>query len=210
MTPTLESPLVETDWLEANLEDPTLRILDCTVNLQRSDGETRVESGREAWAAEHIPRSVYADLAGEFSDRSSKLRFMMPPVGQFAQAMGRIGVGDGTSVVLYDRAGHMWAARIWWMLRAAGFDDAAVLNGGWMKWTAEGRPVANATDAKSSALFLRRAATTPSATPAVALRARASRPSVAEMRMPSPSTSDTGRLLLRKETPRSPCARPSA
>ncbi len=153
MTPTFESPLVETDWLEANLEDPALRILDCTVNLRRGDGEMRVESGREAWEAEHIPGSVYADLPGELSDRSSKLRFMMPPVGQFAEAMGRLGVGEGTGVVLYDRAGHMWAARIWWMLRAAGFDAAAVLNGGWTKWTAEGRPVASETEAYPPASF---------------------------------------------------------
>jgi thiosulfate/3-mercaptopyruvate sulfurtransferase len=56
--------------------------------------------------------------------------------------MSRHGVGDGVRVVLYDRAVNMWAARIWWMLRAFGFENAAVLDGGWKKWTVEGRAVA--------------------------------------------------------------------
>jgi thiosulfate/3-mercaptopyruvate sulfurtransferase len=66
---------------------------------------------------------------------------MMPPAAQFAEAMGRHGVGDGVRVVLYDRWVNMWAARVWWMLRAFGFDDAAVLDGGWKKWRLEGRPI---------------------------------------------------------------------
>jgi len=67
---------------------------------------------------------------------------MMPPAAQFAEALGRAGVGDGVRVILYDRNVTMWATRVWWMLRAFGFDDAAVLNGGFKKWTLEGRPVA--------------------------------------------------------------------
>src|SRR5260370_20021544 len=67
---------------------------------------------------------------------------MMPPVEQFAEVMGRLGLGDGVRAILYDRAVNMWAARIWWMLRAFGFENAAVLNGGWKKWTGEGRSVA--------------------------------------------------------------------
>jgi thiosulfate/3-mercaptopyruvate sulfurtransferase len=99
----------------------------------------QVESGREEWEGAHIPGSAFADLPGELSDRTSPLRFMMPPAEQFADAMSALGVGEGTRVVLYDRAAGSWAARIWWMLRVFGFDDAAVLDGGWTKWTAEGR-----------------------------------------------------------------------
>ena len=65
----------------------------------------------------------------------------MPLAEQFASVMSRIGVGEGTRAVLYDDFLGMYAARIWWMLRAFGFDDAAVLNGGWQKWQREGRPV---------------------------------------------------------------------
>ena len=136
--------LVETEWLAAHLGEPDLRVIECTVYLQPADvpGGYRVESGRAKWAEGHIPGAGFVDLQDELSDRSSKLRFMMPPATQFAEAMSRHGVGDGVRVVLYDRAVNMWAARIWWMLRAFGFDDAAVLNGGFKKWAREGRPLA--------------------------------------------------------------------
>ena len=134
--------LTETDWLAAHLDDPALRVLECTTLLHPlPDGGYRAESGAATWAAGHIPRSGFADLTGELSDRASSLRFMMPPPDQLAAAMARLGVGDGTRVVLYDRAVNMWAARVWWMLRAIGFDAATVLNGGWRKWTLEGRPI---------------------------------------------------------------------
>lgn len=139
------SYLVETGWLQDHLGDPDLRVLECTVFLRRSEqgGKSVVvrESGRAAWAEGHIPGSAFADLITDLSDQSAKLPFMMPPAEQFAESMGRLGVGEGTRVVCYDRAGHAWAARVWWMLRAFGFDNAAVLNGGWKKWTLEGRPV---------------------------------------------------------------------
>ncbi|MGE0601958.1 MAG: sulfurtransferase [Dehalococcoidia bacterium] len=138
---TRERFLVTTGWLADHLAEPSLRVLDCTVYLRpRADGGPgySVTPGREDWEASHIPGSGFADLANDLSDRSNPLRFMMPPAEQFAEAMGRYGVGDDSQVVLYDRAGNMWAARIWWMLRAFGFDNARILDGGWTKWTAEG------------------------------------------------------------------------
>ena len=147
--------LVETDWLAQHLEDPGIRVLECTVYLQPAavPGGFRVESGRAKWTEGHIPGAGFVDLQEELSDPTSKLRFMMPPAAQFAEAMGRAGVGNGVRVILYDRAVNMWAARIWWMLRAVGFDNAAVLNGGFKKWTVEGRPVATDTGARSARTF---------------------------------------------------------
>jgi len=147
--------LVETDWLAKHLDDPGVRVLECTVYLQPADvpGGYRVESGRAKWAEGHLPGAGFVDLQEELSDRTSKLRFMMPPAAQFAEAMGRAGVGDGVRVILYDRAVNMWAARIWWMLRAFGFDDAAVLNGGFRKWSVEGRPIATDAGAHPARTF---------------------------------------------------------
>jgi thiosulfate/3-mercaptopyruvate sulfurtransferase len=149
--------LVETDWLAAHLHDPGVRLLECTVFLHPlPEGNYRVESGRAAWEAGHIPGSGFVDLPHDLSDRGSSLRFMMPPVAQFEEAMSCSGVGDGVRVVLYDRAVNMWAARVWWMLRAFGFDNAAVLNGGWKKWTLEGRPVSTEPDACAAKRFVAR------------------------------------------------------
>ena len=137
--------LVETAWLEAHLNDPALRILDCTVLFATDANGVRVANGRDAWTQGHIPGSAFADLMQDLSDRNSPVPFMMPPATQFAEAMSWYGIGDSTHVVLYDACSdlwaHMWAARVWWMLRVCGFDQAAVLNGGWHKWTMEGRPV---------------------------------------------------------------------
>jgi thiosulfate/3-mercaptopyruvate sulfurtransferase len=133
--------IVETDWLEERLGEPGLRVLDCTVFLHVTDTGVRPESGRAAWARAHIPGSVFADLLDDLSDHSTPLPVMMPPADQFAAAMSGYGVGDGVHVVLYDAAMNMWAARVWWMLRSLGFDRAAVLDGGWRKWTREGRAV---------------------------------------------------------------------
>ncbi len=134
--------LVETDWLAQHLEDPNVRVLECTVYLHAlPEKGFRAESGRAKWAEGHIPGAGFADLIDDLSDRTSSLLYMMPPATQFAEAMQRSGVGDGVRVVLYDRAVNMWAARVWWMLRALGFEDAAVMDGGWEKWVTEERPV---------------------------------------------------------------------
>ena len=140
--------LVETDWLQEHLNDPDLRILDATV-YYRTDPETSalsIVSGRENWEAGHIPNSTFIDLIEEISSPHPTLRFSAPSAEQFAAALGRHGVGEGTRVVVYDANNIMWSTRVWWLLRTFGFDNAAVLNGGWKKWALEGRPTStNAT-----------------------------------------------------------------
>lgn len=133
--------LVDSQWLVNRLSDTHLRILDCHVMFERADGELKVESGRPLWEQGHIPGSAHVDLIDELSDPTSEYQFMMPSSQQVADVMSRLGIGEGTEVVLYDRDKNMWAARVWWILRAVGFDDAAVLNGGWRSWTLGGRPV---------------------------------------------------------------------
>jgi thiosulfate/3-mercaptopyruvate sulfurtransferase len=136
--------LVETNWLEEHLNDTDLRLLDCRVLLLPEDaGGFRLESGRPNWEEGHIPGSGFVDFVTDLSDPHSALPLMMPPAAQFADAMTRAGVSAHTRVILYDDFYNIWAARVWWMLRTSGFDNAAVLNGGWHKWTQEGRPVSD-------------------------------------------------------------------
>jgi thiosulfate/3-mercaptopyruvate sulfurtransferase len=138
----MRAQLVETEELLQALKDSTICVLDCTVVMVPTpDGGYTFRPGREEYDAGHIPGAVFVDVLGELADKRPKLPMMMPPVEEFAETMAGHGVGEGMRVVLYDRGNHAWAARVWWMLRAAGFDDAAVLNGGWQKWMAEKRPV---------------------------------------------------------------------
>lgn len=140
--------IAETEWLEAHLRDPSLRVLDCTVHLVYDGVPTGVpyvvKSGREDFDRGHIPGADFIDLQAELSENDSPYSFTLPTVSQFSAAMERHGVGDGTQVVLYSTNHPMWATRVWWMLRAFGFDRAAVLNGGFKKWCAEGRNVSAA------------------------------------------------------------------
>jgi thiosulfate/3-mercaptopyruvate sulfurtransferase len=136
--------LVSTAWLAAHLDDPELRIFECTTWLRPAEPDDGVpyhpEAGRADYEAGHIPGADFLDLPGELSRADAHVAFMMLPAERFAEAMGRHGIGDGTRVVLYSRGSAMWATRVWWMLHVMGF-EAAVLDGGFEKWLAEGHEV---------------------------------------------------------------------
>jgi len=134
--------LVETSELERQLGDPDLRVLDCTTHLIPDPTITyQVVPGRADFEKAHIPGAHFVDLQADLSDNSHRLRFMKPSAEAFAAAMGRLGVGERSGVVTYSTTTPQWATRVWWLLRVFGFDNAAVLNGGFPKWRREGRPV---------------------------------------------------------------------
>jgi thiosulfate/3-mercaptopyruvate sulfurtransferase len=146
MTPEPVPSLVEPEWLEPHLGEPDLRVVDCTVHLSfdPETGAMQSESGRPDWEAGHILGSVFADVQADLSAADSASPFQRPTPERFAEAMEALGIGDDSRVVLYDSGGNNWAARVWWLLRAFGFDNAGILNGGWGRWIAEGRPVSTA------------------------------------------------------------------
>jgi thiosulfate/3-mercaptopyruvate sulfurtransferase len=151
MTSTLDAstnasfdPLIDGAELQTRLSDPTLRIFDCTTFLhpQPPDGQIRVETGRELYLAQgHVPGAALIELQHDLSDPSNGLRFTMPAAQELARMFAAIGVGDDNEVVLYSAGDTWWATRVWWMLHAIGFDRARVLDGGFRRWLAEGRPV---------------------------------------------------------------------
>jgi thiosulfate/3-mercaptopyruvate sulfurtransferase len=127
--------LVSTDWLGAHLKDPDLRILDASWYLPDAARDPKAE-----YAQAHIPGARFFDI-DEVSDQRSTLPHMAPPPEKFMSRLRAMGVGDGHQVVVYDGAGLFSAARVWWLFRLMGKTDVAVLDGGFPKWQAEGRPV---------------------------------------------------------------------
>ncbi|WP_315836230.1 sulfurtransferase [Bradyrhizobium prioriisuperbiae] len=135
--------LIATAELATALGRPGLRVFDCTTYLEPtppgSDAPYLAVPGQRTFEAAHIPGADFLDLQGEFSDQATELRFMMPPTAQLETAFGRHGIAADADVVLYSIGTMMWATRFWWMLRSLGFDRVSVLDGGFDKWTAEGR-----------------------------------------------------------------------
>jgi len=125
--------LVSTGWLAAHLKNPDLRILDASMYLPDAGRDARAE-----YDAAHIPGARFFDI-DEISDSRSELPHMVPPVEKFMSRLRAMGVGDGHQVVVYDGAGLMSAARVWWLFKLMGQTDVAVLDGGLPKWQAEGR-----------------------------------------------------------------------
>jgi thiosulfate/3-mercaptopyruvate sulfurtransferase len=129
--------LVTTTELARHLEDSAWVIFDCRHDL--SDPE----KGARVYGESHIPGAHFASvdrsLSGPKTGRNG--RHPLPAPQAFADFLASHGVDERTTVVGYDDAGGMYAARLWWLARWIGFNHAAVLDGGWQKWLAERRPV---------------------------------------------------------------------
>jgi thiosulfate/3-mercaptopyruvate sulfurtransferase len=150
--------LASPEWLAEQLGRPELRLLDVRW---RPDA-----SGASLFAAGHLPGAAYLDwrtdlIAPENPEAGPGLRLADP--GRFAAAMGRAGVGDGTSLVIYDDTLGLYAARAWWSLRAYGYESARILDGGFPAWIEQNRPLSNASYPAAVASF------TPSANPRMRL-----------------------------------------
>ncbi|MBV39196.1 MAG: sulfurtransferase [Rhodospirillaceae bacterium] len=146
--------LVDTDWLAAHLEDENLRIVDASVVMTRTDeGAWKPSSGRGSYEGGHIPGTQFIDLLTEVQDKSSGLNFTLPGAEDFAKDMAGRGIGDDHMVVVYATAVPWWATRFWWMLRANGHDQVAVLDGGLDKWRKEGRTISTEATVHPGAKF---------------------------------------------------------
>jgi len=148
-------PIVSTDWLADHLRDPDLRVADVRWYLDPA------RRGRDAYAAGHIPGAVFLDVEADLSAPgggrgSPRGRHPWPSEEQVARVMGGAGIGPGVRVVAYDDQSGAIAARLWYVLQAHGHQDAAVLDGGIVKWIAEGRALETATPPPRTAQFVAR------------------------------------------------------
>ena len=141
--------LASTTELAAHLADPDWVIIDCRHDLADP------LAGRAEYRRSHIPGARYLDaaedLAAPLSGKNG--RHPLPTVEAFSQSLARAGIETGRQVIAYDAQAGVFAARLWWMLRWIGHDAVAVLDGGWNKWIAEGRPVSAEIPAPSQASF---------------------------------------------------------
>jgi len=134
--------LISAAELAARLREPRLVILDATVLLAspRVDGDYRAASGRDRYHEARIPGARFADLLGDLSDHRAPFHFAAPSPAALTDALLRLGVTDGKTIVVYDGESGLWAARLWWMLRSVGV-AARVLDGGLKRWRELGLPI---------------------------------------------------------------------
>ena len=142
--------IVDGDWLQVRLTDKNLRLIDATTFLKIPEGASYPElwSGFEAYQEEHIPGAAYADLLKDFTNPEGSAPFTIATREQFLRAVEPLGITEETYVVIYDRGPLVnvdilasdWSARLRWQLKYEGFDNVAVLDGGFRKWKLDGRP----------------------------------------------------------------------
>ncbi|HYI88301.1 MAG TPA: 3-mercaptopyruvate sulfurtransferase, partial [Beijerinckiaceae bacterium] len=131
----MANPFVSAAWLAERLDDPNVVIIDGSWYLPAMNRDPEAE-----YRAGHIPGAVRFDI-DTVKDRVSPLPHMLPAAEAFAAAVGALGIGDGTTLVVYDGAGLFSAPRVWWTFRSFGATDVRILEGGFPAWRVEGRPV---------------------------------------------------------------------
>ena len=139
--------LVSTQWLADHLGSPDIVIVDGSWHMPATG-----RIGRSEYLAAHIPGAVFFDVDA-IADTSSGLPHMLPSEEAFSAAVGALGVADGKTIVVYDGAGLFSAPRVWWTFRAFGARDVFILDGGFPKWQAEGRPVVSGESGAAPATF---------------------------------------------------------
>lgn len=139
--------LISTDWLAQHLDESDLVVVDSSWFMPSSGRSAHAE-----YLAAHIPGARFLDIDA-VRDHANPAPHMLPSAAEFAAAMERIGVGSGDRIVVYDNSPLRTAARGWFMLRHFGANDVAILDGGFQKWTAEGRPSQSGEPAQRDARF---------------------------------------------------------
>lgn len=131
----MADPLVSAPWLAERLGRPDVQILDGSWFLPAEN-----RSGHAEYLEAHIPGAVFFDIDAN-ADRAVDLPHMLPSPEAFAAMAGRLGLSRDATIVAYDSFGVRAAARVWWTLRAMGFPNVRVLDGGLKAWRAAGLPL---------------------------------------------------------------------
>jgi thiosulfate/3-mercaptopyruvate sulfurtransferase len=152
--------VVSTEWLAAHLESApagSLRVVDVRGKVLPPGHTPRYQPKRGDYDAGHVPGAVFVDWTRDIVDVDDPVPAQIAKPAAFAARMGELGIGDATEVVAYDDYHHAFAGRFAWALRYYGHDAVRVLDGGWSRWVAEGRPVTSEVPRPAAARFTPRA-----------------------------------------------------
>ncbi len=146
--------LVETAWLANRLDDPGIRVVDMRGVIRPADAPKPwyLES-RDLYAAAHLPGAVFIGWMTDLVEPDAPVRMTPASPERCAALLGRLGIGDGHLVVAYDDEGGHIAARLWWLLNYYGHPAVRLLDGGYPKWVAEGRPITTEVPRHPAAAF---------------------------------------------------------
>jgi len=144
--------LIQAEELASLLGDARLRIFDCRFDLARP------AYGRTAYLDEHVPGAIFADLNTDLSSpvTATSGRHPLPSPAELEARLRAWGLNADSRVVAYDDNNGAYAARLWWMLRWAGHDDVAVLDGGMRRWLQLGLPLTEDVPARAPGNFIAR------------------------------------------------------
>jgi thiosulfate/3-mercaptopyruvate sulfurtransferase len=153
----IDDVAVSTEWLAARLNRPDVCVVDVRGKVLPPGSKPRYVARRADYNVAHLPGAVFVDWTRDIVDLGDPVPVQVASAEAFAAKMGEIGIGDGMLVVAYDDYDHIFAGRLVWALRYYGHDAARVLDGGWARWVAEGRPTTADVPQPLPALFTAKA-----------------------------------------------------
>jgi thiosulfate/3-mercaptopyruvate sulfurtransferase len=128
--------LVDATWLAAHVNDQNIRIVDLRPR---------------GYADGHVPGAVWLD--NNAIRIASRPPSFLPTPAEFEELMSQLGIGNNTRVIAYDERGGIYASRLWWILNHYGHSNVALLDGGWVKWSADKLPTSSVVPASTRAAF---------------------------------------------------------
>ncbi|GIO24537.1 sulfurtransferase [Oceanobacillus sp. J11TS1] len=126
--------IISVERLKRRLAQNNIVIVDVRFDLMDAD------AGRKAYLQGHIPGSVYMDLNRDLSGKAGKHggNHPLPDWDLFARKLGKLGISNETTVVVYDQGNDMYAPRFWWLLDYLGHEKIYILDGGIDRWVEKG------------------------------------------------------------------------
>jgi len=128
-------PVVSCAWLAERLEAPDIRVVDATWFMPNDP-----RNAKALYAERRIPGAVFFDI-DDIADHDTDLPHMLPRPEVFASRVRKLGIGDGSRIVVYDNQGIFTGPRVWWMFRVMGHEDVVILDGGFPAWERGGYPI---------------------------------------------------------------------